>query len=261
VSSLVAIYAAAGLVAGLLAYLAGGLRTVEPYERGVVLRFGKLHRIANPGRNLILPWLDRFLIVDMRPFAFAIDIPVLTSREGTWHRATLSAECHLLQPERAVHAVPDHIEATRALIESVFREAASGLAAEELRTDRSGLGRGLKKLANEQALSWGVDIQTVELLAIEPLAAPGPGEEARWEVVLTSHNGSPNRSIRLIREATGLDLKAAKELVDSAPIRVAAGLTLQAAEALRARLLATGAVVSLNHTVAQRHPDALPGSP
>jgi len=54
--------------------LPGMLKVVNQYQRAVLLRFGKLQSVLEPGLNVILPWgIDRALYVEMR--TTTIDVP------------------------------------------------------------------------------------------------------------------------------------------------------------------------------------------
>ena len=84
--------------------------------------------------------------------------------------------------------------------------------------------------------------------------APAPGAEPaktkqvrdpRYDVVITYVGHQKIRAIKAVREVTGLGLKAAKELVDSAPSVVDTELTRSAAEAVAKRLNRAGLRVSL----------------
>ena len=50
-----------------------GIRIVNQYERGIVLRLGKYHRTINPGLRLIVPYIDKLTKVDVR--TTPMDIP------------------------------------------------------------------------------------------------------------------------------------------------------------------------------------------
>jgi len=92
---------------------------------------------------------------------------------------------------------------------------------------------------------------------IEPAAAAaavaGPaagGEEAAEEqtefnVILTAAGGSKLAVVKLVKELTGLGLKEAKGIVDSAPAAVKEGVTKDEAAALKAALEEAGAEVEL----------------
>ena len=92
---------------------------------------------------------------------------------------------------------------------------------------------------------------------IEPAAAavavagPAAGgdsaeaEQTEFDVILTAAGGSKLAVVKLVKELTGLGLKEAKGVVDSAPAPVKEGVTKDEAEGLKAALEEAGAEVEL----------------
>ncbi len=84
-----------------------------------------------------------------------------------------------------------------------------------------------------------------------PVAMPGGGaeeaveEKEDFDVVLESFGEKKIQVIKVVRELTGLGLKEAKEVVDSAPSTVKEAATKAEAEEMQAKLEAVGAVVVL----------------
>lgn len=79
-------------------------------------------------------------------------------------------------------------------------------------------------------------------------AGAGAGAEAEkteFDVELTSAGSQKIKVIKAVREATGLGLKEAKELVEGAPKVLKEGLAKDAAEELKTKLEEVGAVVTL----------------
>ena len=82
------------------------------------------------------------------------------------------------------------------------------------------------------------------------VAAAGPAEAAAEEktefnVELTEIGAEKIKVIKVVREVTSLGLKEAKELVDNAPKIVKEGANKEDAEAIKAKLEAAGAKVTL----------------
>tara|TARA_Y200000002_G_scaffold348578_1_gene324622 strand:- start:348 stop:767 length:420 start_codon:yes stop_codon:yes gene_type:complete len=73
----------------------------------------------------------------------------------------------------------------------------------------------------------------------------GAAEQSEFEVVLTAAGGSKIQVIKELRGITGLGLKEAKELVDSAPSSIKSGLSKDDAEAMKEKLEGAGAGVEL----------------
>ena len=91
---------------------------------------------------------------------------------------------------------------------------------------------------------------------IEPAAAAaavaGPAaageeveEQTEFDVILLAAGGSKLAVVKLVKELTGLGLKEAKGIVDSAPAAVKEGVTKDEAAALKASLEEAGAEVEL----------------
>ena len=77
-------------------------------------------------------------------------------------------------------------------------------------------------------------------------AAAGAAEEkSSFNVVLKDAGANKIQVIKVVRDATGLGLKEAKELVDGAPKTVKEGANKDEAEELKAKFTEVGAVVEL----------------
>jgi len=66
-----------------------------------------------------------------------------------------------------------------------------------------------------------------------------------FDVVLVAPGGAKLAIVKLVKELTGLGLKEAKEVVDSAPKAIKEGVTKDEAEALKKQLEEAGAEVEL----------------
>ena len=93
---------------------------------------------------------------------------------------------------------------------------------------------------------FGVEATAAVAVAAGPAGDAAPAEEqTEFDVVLTSFGGNKVAVIKAVRGATGLGLKEAKEVVESAPKAIKEGLGKDEAEALKADLEAAGAEVEL----------------
>ena len=85
----------------------------------------------------------------------------------------------------------------------------------------------------------------VAVAAAAPAAAAPAAEKTEFDVVLASAGAQKIQVIKVVREATGLGLKDAKDLVDSAPKTLKEGVSKDDAEALKKKLEDVGATVEL----------------
>lgn len=75
--------------------------------------------------------------------------------------------------------------------------------------------------------------------------APAAEEKTEFDVVLTEAGGNKLAVIKIVREVTGLGLKEAKDLVDTAPKPIKEGTGKEDAENLKKQLEEAGAKVEL----------------
>ena len=95
---------------------------------------------------------------------------------------------------------------------------------------------------------WGVKAASGGgmVMAMAPGAAPAAAaEQTEFDVVLNAAGDKKIQVIKVVRELTGLGLKEAKELVDSAPKAVKSGVAKDEAEKMKASLEKEGAKVEI----------------
>jgi large subunit ribosomal protein L7/L12 len=76
-------------------------------------------------------------------------------------------------------------------------------------------------------------------------AAPAAEEKTEFDVVLESAGDKKIEVLKVVREVTGLGLKEAKDLVDGAPKAIKEKTKKEDAEAIKAKLEAAGAKISI----------------
>lgn len=76
-------------------------------------------------------------------------------------------------------------------------------------------------------------------------AAPAEDEKTEFDVILAAAGDKKINVIKVVREITGLGLKDAKELVDSAPKPVKEKVSKEEAESIKAKLTEAGATVEI----------------
>ena len=104
----------------------------------------------------------------------------------------------------------------------------------------------LKELKETIEETFGVTAAAVAVAAA-PAEGGAAAAEAKsdFDVVLTDVGANKIQVIKAVREATGLGLKEAKEIVDGAPATVKEAMPTADAEALKEALTAAGATVEL----------------
>ena len=107
----------------------------------------------------------------------------------------------------------------------------------------------LVELKNKIEEEWGITAAAPVAVAAPGAAAGGDGaaaeEKTSFDVVLAEAGGQKIQVIKVVRAVTGLGLKEAKDLVDSAPKPVKEGVAQEEADQIKAQLEEAGATVEL----------------
>ena len=103
----------------------------------------------------------------------------------------------------------------------------------------------LNELVKACEEEFGVSAAAGVVVAAAGAAGPVEEEKTEFDVELTEVGPNKVKVIKVVREATGLGLKEAKEVVDGAPKAVKTGVSKEEAEELKTKLEAEGAKVTL----------------
>ncbi len=103
----------------------------------------------------------------------------------------------------------------------------------------------LSELVHAVEDEFGVSAAAAVAVAGPATAAAAEEEKTEFDVILKSAGANKIAVIKAVREATGLGLKEAKEVVDNAPKALKEGISKDDAEALKAKLEEAGAEIEL----------------
>ncbi|HCO59532.1 MAG TPA: 50S ribosomal protein L7/L12 [Porticoccaceae bacterium] len=105
------------------------------------------------------------------------------------------------------------------------------------------------ELVSAMEEKFGVSAAAAVAVAAAPGAgggdAPAAEEKTEFDVVLASTGDKKVNVIKVVRSITGLGLKEAKEMVDSAPATIKEGASKEEADAAKSQLEEAGATVEL----------------
>jgi regulator of protease activity HflC (stomatin/prohibitin superfamily) len=156
-------YIALIVVAG-LAIVVFAVRIVKQYERGVLLRFGRLAGTRKPGFNLIIPFVDRLSKVSLRITTVVVDPQEVISRDNVTLRVDAVVYFMVVDPIKAVINVEDYREATTQIALTTLRSVLGQSNLDELLSHRDEINQRLRDIIDEQTEEpWGVKVTLVEV--------------------------------------------------------------------------------------------------
>jgi len=152
------------IVVVVLILLAAGVRVVKQYERGVVLRFGRLVGLRTPGFNIIIPIVERMTKVSLRIATTVLEPQEVITRDNVTVKVDAVVYYMVIEPVKAVINVENYREATIQLALTTLRSVLGQSELDELLAHRDQINLRLREIIDEQTeMPWGVKATLVEI--------------------------------------------------------------------------------------------------
>ena len=152
----------------LIVYLAFSVKIVRPYQRGVIERLGRFHVTAEPGLRLLMPFIDRIVLVDMREHV--VDVP--PQEVITADNVVVSVDAVVyyepVDPQRLIYNVENFMMAVTKLAQTNLRNLVGDLQLDQALTSRDSINTSLRTILDDATDSWGVRVKRVEIQRIDP---------------------------------------------------------------------------------------------
>ncbi|MDX3247899.1 slipin family protein [Streptomyces sp. ME18-1-4] len=156
--------AAAVVAAGGLVYLGAAARVVKQYERGVVLRLGRLRGdVRPPGFTLVVPAVDRLRKVNMQIVTMPIPAQEGITRDNVTVRVDAVVYFRVVDAAAAIINVEDYRFAVSQMAQTSLRSIIGKSELDDLLSNREKLNEGLELMIDSPAIGWGVQIDRVEI--------------------------------------------------------------------------------------------------
>jgi regulator of protease activity HflC (stomatin/prohibitin superfamily) len=143
------------------------IKVVKEWERGVILRLGRLVGAKGPGLFFIIPFVDRMIKVDLRIVTLDVPPQDVITKDNVTVRVDAVVYFRVVDPEAAVVKVLDHIKATSLISQTTLRNVLGQSELDELLIQREKLNQMLQKIIDEQTEPWGVKVSVVEIRSVE----------------------------------------------------------------------------------------------
>jgi regulator of protease activity HflC (stomatin/prohibitin superfamily) len=146
----------------LIAALAS-IRIAKEYERGVVLRLGRLIELKGPGLFFIIPGVDRVTTVDLRVITLVVPPQEVITSDNVTVKVNAVIFFQVLDPKAAIIKVYNFAEATSQIAQTTLRSVLGQSSLDELLGGRDKINERLRTIIDRQTEPWGVKVVTVEL--------------------------------------------------------------------------------------------------
>ncbi|MFC2038398.1 slipin family protein [Chloroflexota bacterium] len=150
-----------GLVVLVLLVLA--VKIVKQYERGVVLRFGRLVGMREPGLNLIIPFIDQMTKVSLRVVTTVLEPQEVITKDNVTVKVDAVVYFMVIDPIKAVINVENYKQAVIQLALTTLRSVLGQSELDQVLAHRDEINQKLRDIIDEQTEEpWGVRATLVE---------------------------------------------------------------------------------------------------
>ncbi len=201
-----------------------GLRVVQEYERGVVLRLGKYAGNKQAGLVWLVPFLDRMIKVDLRVVARDVPPQDVITRDNVSIKVNAVIYFRVVAPEKAILQVENYLYATSMIAQTTLRSQLGQCELDQLLAERDRINTELQKTIDQLTEPWGVKVTAVEVKNVDL-----PQEMQR----------AMAKQAEAEREKRAKIISAEGELQSSEKLKQASDMLVQSPAALQLRYLQT----------------------
>jgi regulator of protease activity HflC (stomatin/prohibitin superfamily) len=150
-------------VVGALLIIIPAFKTVWQFERGLVFRFGKFRGERKAGLNIIIPYIDRLIKVDMRVETLIVEPQEVITRDNVTVEVDAVVYFKVVKAEDAIIKVKDYAKATGQFALTTLRSVLGQSELDELLAHRDKVNERLRDIIDEHTEPWGVEAIFVEV--------------------------------------------------------------------------------------------------
>ncbi|MDR2897475.1 MAG: hypothetical protein LBU99_01580 [Spirochaetaceae bacterium] len=154
--------------AALAALVTLSIHKLEEWERAIVLRFGKFHRVRGPGLFALIPLVDRIAqVVDIRIRVTDFSAQETLTKDSV--TVTVDALCFWLvwDPEKAVCEVQQYEDAVILSSKTALRNAVSSHDLSTFLEHGEVIERQIQEEVDRKTTEWGITVQHIEITDIQ----------------------------------------------------------------------------------------------
>ncbi|MGD9960142.1 slipin family protein [Nocardioides sp.] len=155
------------LVALVLVVLALALRIVRQYERGVVLRFGRVVGEREPGLRVLIPVADVMHRVSLRVVTMPIQSQGIITRDNVSVDVSAVAYFRVVDATKSVVAIENVRQAIDQIAQTTLRKVVGQHTLDETLAETDRINGDIRTILDLTTLNWGVEVTLVELKDIQ----------------------------------------------------------------------------------------------
>lgn len=143
------------------------VKILTEWERGVVLRLGRMVDARGPGLILLIPFLETMRRIDTRTITMDVPSQDVITRDNVSVKVNAVVYFRVLDVEKAVSEVENYLYATSQLAQTTLRSVCGEGELDDLLIGREKLNLRLQDILDAATDPWGIKVSMVEIKHID----------------------------------------------------------------------------------------------
>ncbi|MBN2415511.1 slipin family protein [bacterium] len=148
-------------------FIAGAVRVLKEYERGVIFRLGRMIGYKGPGLIILIPVIDRMVKVSLRTVAMDVPPQDVITKDNVSVKVNAVVYFRVMDAGKAIVEVQDYLYATSQLAQTTLRSILGQFELDELLATRDKINEELQVILDKHTDPWGIKISLVEVKHID----------------------------------------------------------------------------------------------
>ncbi|WP_284981391.1 slipin family protein [Arthrobacter sp. efr-133-TYG-118] len=155
------------LIVLLVIWFAMAVHIVTQYERGVLLRLGRVQGLRTPGLVIIIPFVDRLRKVSLRIVTMPIQSQGIITRDNVSLDISAVAYFRVVDAIKSVLAIENVYSAIDQIAQTTLRKVVGQHSLDETLAETDVINANIRQILDGLTLEWGVEVTLVELKDIQ----------------------------------------------------------------------------------------------
>jgi regulator of protease activity HflC (stomatin/prohibitin superfamily) len=143
--------------------IAPSIRVIREWERGILLRLGRLDHIKEPGIRFVWPVIDKIIMIDTRVITMDVPKQEIITRDNVSVMVDAVVFFQVVDAGKAITKVENWRNATGLRSQTALRSVIGQADMDDLLAERDKINNHVQLIIDEATEPWGIKVTAVEV--------------------------------------------------------------------------------------------------
>jgi regulator of protease activity HflC (stomatin/prohibitin superfamily) len=148
-------------------FLSAAIKIAREWERGVILRLGRVIDAKGPGLFLIIPIIDKMIRVNLQIVTLNVPPQDVITKDNVTVRVDAVVYFQVHDPVKATVEIQDYALGTSQIAQTTLRSILGQAELDQLLSERERLNNEIQTIIDELTEPWGVKVTNVEIKNVD----------------------------------------------------------------------------------------------